>query len=315
MNLFPDPNVRSECGGESLLRRVLHARTHGELSDNEFVAAVRGNYTQSEFVDAISAQLNAEPQSSRSVVALVNRLSHRGNISTELMQLIKSRIAPVSEPMLPAKNIADFRSAQDLGPAPVSTRRLPASRPSAIFSVLVSVAAVSVLFVRLAPGGKVNSEALSTAAMSGPTANATQSGEPPGESATSSVDTAAASAAALANHGATIPSGDYLVQPGQHFAEIRVHRPAHARNDAALTWWTEPASAKPGVDYVSQTKVSQSFPKGRDSMSVFVKLLPGARRSQPGVFYIAVVDRGMDDPRAGQIRHTAVRLPSSRTPL
>ena len=90
-----------------------------------------------------------------------------------------------------------------------------------------------------------------------------------------------------------------------------MHRPANEGDNAALTWWTEPDSAKPGIDYVSQGKVSQPFPKGRDSMSVFVKLLPKAKRSEPEVFYVAVADKGAK--HAGQITHTAVRLPPSQT--
>jgi hypothetical protein len=46
-------------------------------------------------------------------------------------------------------------------------------------------------------------------------------------------------------------------------------------------------------------------------MSVFVKLLPDAKRSQPGVFYIAVADKGKNDQLAGKLLHTAVRLPSN----
>jgi hypothetical protein len=101
----------------------------------------------------------------------------------------------------------------------------------------------------------------------------------------------------------------YQVQPGQHFAEIRFHRPANWRGDKPLVWWTEAASAKPGVDYVQQSKVEQAFPKGKNSMTFFVKLLPRAARRQPGVFYVAVADpaeRGLD-----RIKHTAIRLPES----
>jgi hypothetical protein len=61
---------------------------------------------------------------------------------------------------------------------------------------------------------------------------------------------------------------------------------------------------------VSQGKVSQTFPKSRDSMSIFVRLLPQAKRSEPEVFYVAVADKGAK--RAGEIAHTAVRLPSSQ---
>jgi hypothetical protein len=109
--------------------------------------------------------------------------------------------------------------------------------------------------------------------------------------------------------GAALSPIGYQVQPGQHFAEIRFHRPANWHGDKPLVWWTEAASAKPGVDYVQQPKVEQAFPKGKNSMTFFVKLLPRAARRQPEVFYIAVADpaeRSLD-----HIRHTAIRLPES----
>jgi serine/threonine protein kinase len=242
--------------------------------------------------------------------ALAKGLSwHRAGRSISVADWLKE-LKPGSEAAPPVKSIGDLR------PAPVRVHHPPVVRPSAVFSILVSIAAVSLLFVRMAPGGKVSGEAISAAAISGRTAGTTQTGEPSFASApslTSAQPTAPAQS--IASHGTPLLPSEYQVQPGQHFAEIRVHRPAHALGDAPLTWWTEPASAKPGVDYVNQAKVSQSFPKGQDSMSVFVKLLPGARRSQPGVFYIAVAGKGQGDRHAGQIVHTAVRLPSSRTPL
>jgi serine/threonine protein kinase len=212
-------------------------------------------------------------------------------------------------------SIGSAASIGELKPAapPVSARLSPPLRPFAVFSVLLSIAAVSLLFVRLAPGGKVNGEALSAAAIHEQTPRATQIAEASSMSAPSAFSTHAASAQPTASHATPILPSQYEVQPGQHFAEIRVHRPTNAGSDAALTWWTVPASAKPGVDYVSQGKVSQPFPKGHDSMSVFVKLLPKTNRSQPEVFYVAVTERG--DKAADQVIHTAVRLPSTKTPF
>jgi serine/threonine protein kinase len=238
---------------------------------------------------------------------------HRAGRSISVADWFKE-FKPGSQPTQPV-------SIAELMPAPTMRMRPPpAVRPSAVFSVLVSIAAVSLLFVRLAPGGKVNGEVLSAAAINErAAASAAQTAEPAGRARAIAPNLASVQANSPAqsntNHGTPILPGEYQVQPGQHFAEIRVHRPAHAHSDAPLTWWTEPASAKPGVDYVNQAKVSQSFPKGRDSMSVFVKLLPEAKRSQPGVFYIAVAGKGQGDQHAGQIMHTAVHLPSSRTPL
>jgi len=206
-------------------------------------------------------------------------------------------------------------------------------RASAVFSILISTAAICMLFVRMSPGGKVSGEALPPAAATASNAYASRSIIDPSATQDSSVFSAIGpsagwmlpshpddavntggpkSASPLPRNGAiAISPGDYQVQPGQRFAEIRVHRLASEPSDAPVVWWTEAASAKPGIDYVSQAKVTQSFPKGQDSMSVFIKLLPKSTRSQDEVFYVAVAGRG--DKRAGQINHTAVHLPFTRT--
>jgi len=216
-------------------------------------------------------------------------------------------------PLASSGSVASIGELKPSAPPPVSAHLSPPLRPFAVFSVLLSIAAVSLLFVRLAPGGKVSGEALSAAALHEQTLRATQIAEASNMSAPSAFPTHAASAQSTAGHAEPILPSQYEVQPGQHFAEIRVHRPANAGSDATLTWWTVPDSAKPGVDYVSQGKVSQPFPKGQNSMSVFVKLLPKANRSQPEVFYVAVTDRG--DKAADQVTHTAVRLPSTKNSL
>ncbi len=221
-------------------------------------------------------------------------------------------------------------SLADLKPAPALLSR-PRSRfgTSAVFGLLITLAAIWMLFVRISPEGIMSGASPSSAGANGPRENAAHvsmgasangssifsgipldSGPPLHPEGQTNLDLKSTSNLAR-SHGITIVPGDYQVQPGQHFAEIRVHRPANVHGDAPLVWWTEAASAKPGVDYVSQAKVTQSFPKGKDSMSFFVKLLPKATRSQGGVFYIAVADKG--DRYAGQITHTAVHLPSSRT--
>jgi len=236
---------------------------------------------------------------------------HRAGRSISVGDWLKE-LKPGSADAKPLTGIGDQKPAAPLG----AHRSPPLMRPSAVFSVLLSIAAVSVLFVRMAPGGKVSGAALPAAPVrEAPirekAALLTQTSEAPGK-APSAIATLPVSAESTASHGTPILPSVYQVQPGQHFAEIRVHRPAaHEGGTAALTWWTEPDSAKPGVDYVSQGEVSQPFPKGRDSMSVFVKLLPKAKRSEPEVFYVAVADKGAKHP--GQTMHTAVRLPSSQT--
>ncbi len=230
---------------------------------------------------------------------------HRAARSISVGDWFKA-LKPGPHPTQPWTSISELKA------APVTPQRPPQLSASAVFSVLISIAAISMLFVRMAPGGKVSGEALSASAIDEKNAPAPQASEElsPGVAVAPSIAPAPASAPQPApNHSTLIMPSEYQVQPGQRFAEIRLHRPPNARRDAALTWWTEPASAKPGVDYVSQAKVSQSFPKGQNSMSVFVKLLPKAKRGEGGVFYIAVADQ--DAKSARQIAHTAVRLPSS----
>jgi serine/threonine protein kinase len=229
---------------------------------------------------------------------------HRAARSVSVGDWFKA-LRPGPEPALP------WTSLGELKPASLSAHRPPRLSASAVFSVLISIAAISVLFVRLAPGGKVSGAALPAAATNEKAAPAARIGEQLGTSSPNVLTLAATSPQPAApSHAASIMPSEYQVQPGQHYAEIRLHRPPNARRDAALTWWTEPASAKPGIDYVSQAKVSQSFLKGQDSMSIFVKLLPKANRGEAEVFYIAVADK---DAAPGRITHTAVRLPSSKS--
>jgi serine/threonine protein kinase len=104
-----------------------------------------------------------------------------------------------------------------------------------------------------------------------------------------------------------VSAGSYTVRSGERFAEIRVHRSSHLDSDTPFVWWTEAASAKPGIDYVHQGKAIQSFRKGKDSTSFFVKLVPKASRTQPEVFYIAIAAAGRG-ASSGQIAREAVWL-------
>jgi serine/threonine protein kinase len=107
-----------------------------------------------------------------------------------------------------------------------------------------------------------------------------------------------------------VSARDYRVRSGERFAEIRVHRSARLGGDTPFAWWTEAASAKPGIDYVHQGKVIQSFPKGKNSTSFFVKLVPKASRTQPEVFYIAIAETGRGTS-SGQVARAAVWLPTN----
>jgi serine/threonine protein kinase len=107
-----------------------------------------------------------------------------------------------------------------------------------------------------------------------------------------------------------VSASNYRVSVGERFAEIRVHRSSRWGRDTPFVWWTEAASAKPGIDYVHQGKVIQSFPKGKSSTSFFVKLVPKASRTQPEVFYIAIAEPGRG-ASSSEVARAAIWLPTN----
>jgi hypothetical protein len=178
-------------------------------------------------------------------------------------------------------SLADIQtSAEALRPSPKG----PYFRASIAATLLLTTGAAWLLFVRLAPGGKVIGEALPA-----PASGTLNSSPIP-------------MAAPLAQLG----SAPLKARPRPRFAEVRIRRPVSASGEGPFVWWTEGATAKPGVDYVNQSKATQSFPAGRNSTSVFVKLLPRPTGNAAGVFYIAVADR--TDKNSEHVTHTAVHL-------
>jgi serine/threonine protein kinase len=77
------------------------------------------------------------------------------------------------------------------------------------------------------------------------------------------------------------------VRADDHFAEIRLHR-SFLGKDNSFTWWTEPATAKPDVDYVPEAVALQTFPAGYHATRLYVRLLPQPLRSHRSYFYIAI---------------------------
>jgi hypothetical protein len=75
-------------------------------------------------------------------------------------------------------------------------------------------------------------------------------------------------------------------------------------------WWTEPASAAAGVDFVPQARITQMLPAGTSAASLFVRLLPNASRRRSAVFYVVIGEPG-NGATLGRVARTAVTLPAS----
>jgi hypothetical protein len=82
------------------------------------------------------------------------------------------------------------------------------------------------------------------------------------------------------------------------------------QKNSSFTWWTEPATAKPDVDYVPEPVAIQTFPAGYRSTRLYVRLLPQSLRLQRSYFYIAIAQPGLHGASATVIRRQ-IWLPMS----
>jgi serine/threonine protein kinase len=121
-------------------------------------------------------------------------------------------------------------------------------------------------------------------------------------SGTSSAKAAKATAASISVDPSPVGSDD-------HFAEIRLHNNMLGKN-SSFTWWTEPATAKPDVDYVPESVAIQTFPAGYRSTRLYVRLLPDSSRLQRSYFYIAIADPDVHRGQGSVIRRQ-IWLPTS----
>lgn len=208
---------------------------------------------------------------------------------------------------------------REIDPAPAK----PASplRAATVFAVLLIGVAAAVSITHVSHGGKGNEHSpAAVAAMQ--TAETDSSAKAPAVATETSSDGANAAPQtpntpkrdagrprmqALLNP-IVVSARNYRIHSGENFAEIRVHRTSQSQRDAAFVWWTEAASAKPGIDYVHQAKVTQMIPRGKDTASFFIKLVPSASRNQREVFYVAIGDPGGG---AAQVARAAVWLPTT----
>jgi serine/threonine protein kinase len=224
---------------------------------------------------------------------------------------------------------AQLPGARDLESAPADPQPATSLPATALFAALLICVAAWVSVARLA-GKTISGDVVVPAAaknphlVSGPVP-ATETARPPGKppAASAAMDDGPRDAVAAPSQPAKnakhevnrsnlpkVSSDNYRVRAGERFAEIRVHRSSRLGSDGPFVWWTEAASAKPGIDYVHQGKAIQSFPKGKNSTSFFVKLVPKSSRTQPEVFYIAIAEAGRG-AMPGQVARAAVWLPSN----
>jgi hypothetical protein len=84
--------------------------------------------------------------------------------------------------------------------------------------------------------------------------------------------------------------GKLNLDPGTKFAEIHVMR-SEARGDkTSFVWWTEPGSAAADADFVPQQHTTAYFSPRNHMATLFVKLVPNAKRKKSQVFYLNIAE-------------------------
>jgi tRNA A-37 threonylcarbamoyl transferase component Bud32 len=236
---------------------------------------------------------------------------HRGGRSVTVGAWLKSMNAErAAVRQLPG--VRELKSA--IAPRRISFAWPRPSRAIGLFATLLITASVWVVSVVLSPSDKVGAGVV--------TSGAVNTGEMPAKSPLADPlpeangEAGATGAAAAAAPSVTPPAAPSAAAPASHrirlsdkFAEIRLHRSALTPAGNALEWWTEAASARPGIDYVPQGKATWSFAKGENSASFFIKLIPKASRAQSEVFYLAVAEVGHG--ATGRVARTAIWLPAT----
>jgi hypothetical protein len=108
----------------------------------------------------------------------------------------------------------------------------------------------------------------------------------------------------------SISADAYRIRSRENFAEIQVRRSPGFDGDTTFVWWTEPSSAKPGIDYVPQARMTQVLPKGRHLASLFIRIIRNASRKHSAMFYVNVGDPS-NGTTVGPLARTAILLPPS----
>jgi hypothetical protein len=106
----------------------------------------------------------------------------------------------------------------------------------------------------------------------------------------------------------SISADAYRIRSRENFAEIQVRRSPGFDGDTTFVWWTEPSSAKPGIDYVPQARMTQVLPKGMHLASLFIRIIPNASRKHSAMFYVNVGDPS-NGTTVGPLARTAILLP------
>jgi hypothetical protein len=97
------------------------------------------------------------------------------------------------------------------------------------------------------------------------------------------------------------------LEPGAKFAEIHVMRSSARGEKTSFVWWTEPGSAASDTDFLPQGHTTAYFSPRNQMTTLFVKLVPNAKRKKSQVFYLNIAEAS-NGAAIGTTSRTAITL-------
>lgn len=112
---------------------------------------------------------------------------------------------------------------------------------------------------------------------------------------------------AAAKPSVSLTSKTFYARRDAHFVEIRVRR-TDLTDGQRFTWWTENGTAKAGVDFTAQARITRAFSAGRQYATLFIRFNPPAVRREPVTFYVNIAEPTLG-ATLGAVTRAAVVLP------
>lgn len=299
-----------------------------------FQALIEGRLTAGAFVRHLLTQCSASPERGWEALALLDRAYRQRRVSDELCRNTRQRIGAIAmqregfavEPVEPVEALPREQDAIDAprrtpelpapaaAPAPAPAAAHPASppppmppRPSA--SRVVRARAAPAAPRGWARRGMHSSPALALVCAVLGVAASTNVQDPPATQLTPSLpepdpapaaDSAAPQAALV-----SLSSDRYVVRARQRTLEITVQRSGNLSAASSFRWWTQPASAHSGDDYLGTRDRLVTLQPGEDIAHLSVRILPNPHRRHIEMFYVAIGGAG-NGAETGEIRRAAV---------
>jgi serine/threonine protein kinase len=97
------------------------------------------------------------------------------------------------------------------------------------------------------------------------------------------------------------------VMPGEPVARVTLRRKGNLKGDVSFMWWTEPGTAKSGIDFAASAPHLEHMGNGQNLDTLLIPIVSNPARHEERNFYL-VIDDGGPDSGAAVIGHTTAMI-------